>query len=108
MDDSNQSAVEKTVCEFISKNPAVKSSHVDRGMTLKDLNIDSLEKLSIGMDLEDEYAIEFTDEEIEAFTTVSDVVAAVEAALAAKGSAQITSAPAQQAQPTLSDNNQSA
>ncbi|MGB1868308.1 MAG: acyl carrier protein [Porticoccaceae bacterium] len=108
MDDSNQSAVEKTVCEFISKNPAVNSNHVDRGMTLKDLNVDSLEKLAIGMDLEDEYAIEFTDEEIEDFTTVSDVVSAVEAALVAKASAQITSAPSQQPQYKLPDNNQSA
>ena len=74
MDDSNQSAVEKTVREFIGKNPAVKSNHVEMDMSLKDLNIDSLEKLSIGMDLEDEYSIEFTDEEIEEFATVSDVV----------------------------------
>jgi len=108
MDDSNQSAVEKTVCEFIGKNPAVKSSHVDRETTLKDLNIDSLEKLSIGMDLEDEYDIEFTDEEIEDFTTVSDVVSAVEAALVAKASAQITSAPSRRTQHKLADNNQSA
>ena len=57
MDDSNQSAVEKTVREFIGKNPAVKSNHVEMDMSLKDLNIDSLEKLSIGMDLEDEYSL---------------------------------------------------
>jgi acyl carrier protein len=107
MDDSNQSAVEKTVCEFISKNPAVKSNHVDLSMTLKDLNIDSLEKLSIGMDLEDKYAIEFTDEEIEEFATVSDVVAAAEVALAAKAEAQMASTSAQQPQHKHSDNNQS-
>jgi acyl carrier protein len=108
MDDSNQSAVEKTVREFISKNPAVKSNHVEMDMTLKDLNIDSLEKLSIGMDSEDEYCIEFTDEEIEEFTTVADVVVAVETALAAKAKAQITSPSAQQPQQKPAGSNQSA
>ena len=98
MDDSNQSAVEKTVREFIGKNPAVKSNHVEMDMSLKDLNIDSLEKLSIGMDLEDEYSIEFTDEEIEEFATVSDVVTAVETALTAKTEAQVASTPPQQSQ----------
>ena len=36
------------------------------------------------MDLEDEFAIEFSDEDIEAFATVSDIVAAVDLAIAAK------------------------
>ena len=34
MDDSNQSEVEKTVREFIGKNPAVKSNHVEMDMSL--------------------------------------------------------------------------
>lgn len=84
MDDTHQSLVEKTVCEFISKNPSAKSSPVDITYNLAELNIDSLEKLSIGMDLEDEFAIEFSDEDIEAFATVSDIVAAVDLAIAAK------------------------
>ncbi|MBT5105722.1 acyl carrier protein [SAR92 clade bacterium H231] len=107
MDDSNQSAVEKTVREFIGKNPAVKSNHVEMDMSLKDLNIDSLEKLSIGMDLEDEYSIEFTDEEIEEFATVSDVVTAVETALTAKTEAQVASTPPQQSQHKTSGTNHS-
>ena len=84
MDDTHQSLVEKTVCEFISKNPSAKSSPVDITYNLAELNLDSLEKLSIGMDLEDEFAIEFSDEDIEAFATVSDIVAAVDLAIAAK------------------------
>ena len=84
MDDTHQSLVEKTVCEFISKNPSAKSSPVDITCNLAELNIDSLEKLSIGMDLEDEFAIEFSDEDIEAFATVSDIVAAVDLAVASK------------------------
>lgn len=84
MDDTHQSLVEKTVCEFISKNPSAKSSPVDITYNLAELNIDSLEKLSIGMDLEDEFAIEFSDEDIEAFATVSDIIAAVDLAIAAK------------------------
>jgi acyl carrier protein len=84
MDDTHQSLVEKTVCEFISKNPSAKSSPVDITYNLAELNIDSLEKLSIGMDLEEEFAIEFSDEDIEAFATVSDIVTAVDLAIAAK------------------------
>ena len=84
MDDTHQPLVEKTVCEFISKNPSAKSSPVDITYNLAELNIDSLEKLSIGMDLEDEFAIEFSDEDIEAFATVSDIVTAVDLAIAAK------------------------
>ena len=84
MDDTHQSLVEETVCEFIRTNPSAKSSQVDLASNLAELNIDSLEKLSIGMDLEDEFAIEFSDEDIEAFATVSDIVAAVDLAIAAK------------------------
>jgi len=84
MDDTHQSLVEKTVCEFISKNPSAKSSPVDITYNLAELNIDSLEKLSIGMDLEEEFAIEFSVEDIEAFATVSDIVTAVDLAIAAK------------------------
>ena len=36
------------------------------------------------MDLEDKFEIEFSDEEIEAFITVSDIVDAVDLAIAAK------------------------
>ena len=67
MDDTHQSLVEETVCEFIRTNPSAKSSQVDLASNLAELNIDSLEKLSIGMDLEDKFEIEFSDEEIEAF-----------------------------------------
>ncbi|MGX4677699.1 acyl carrier protein [SAR92 clade bacterium H246] len=84
MDDTHQSLVEKTVCEFIRTNPSAKSSQVDLASNLAELNIDSLEKLSIGMDLEDKFEIEFSDEEIEAFITVSDIVDAVDLAIAAK------------------------
>lgn len=84
MDDTHQSLVEETVCEFIRTNPSAKSSQVDLASNLAELNIDSLEKLSIGMDLEDKFEIEFSDEEIEAFITVSDIVDAVDLAIAAK------------------------
>ena len=89
MDDTYQSAVDKTVCECVSKNPSVKTHHVDASMLLAELNIDSLEMLSIGMDLEDEFSIEFTDDEIEAFLSVTDIIRAVDLALAAKTCKQV-------------------
>lgn len=91
MDDSYQSMVEETVCEFVSKNPLVKTRYVDADMSLADLNVNSLEKLSIGMDLEDRYAIEFTDEQIEAWKSVADIVQAVTLALAAKSTETVPS-----------------
>jgi acyl carrier protein len=101
MDDTHQSAVDKTVCEFVSKNPSVKTHHVDASMLLAELNIDSLEKLSIGMDLEDEFAIEFTDDEIEAFLSVADIIKAVKLALAAKTDKQV---PAELLEASTSEN----
>jgi acyl carrier protein len=108
MDDTNQLTVENTVCEFISKNPAVKSNHVQVDMALADLNVDSLEKLSIGMDLEDEYSIGFTDEEIEVFVTVADVIVSVEVALAAKVASQVKPMPAQHLQDQAPESHHSA
>ncbi|MDG1164233.1 MAG: acyl carrier protein [Porticoccaceae bacterium] len=108
MDDTNQLTVKKTVCEFISKNPAVKSNHIQVDMALADLNVDSLEKLSIGMDLEEEYSIEFIDEEIEAFVTVADVIVPVEVALAAKAASQVKPVLAQHLQDQAPESHHSA
>lgn len=107
MDDTNQSTVEKTVCEFISINPAVKSNLVDASMMLAELSVDSLEKLSIGMDLEDEYSIEFTDEEIESFVTVADMINAVESGLAAKAALGTESVPTELLQENTPENHHS-
>jgi acyl carrier protein len=83
MDDTYQTSVEQTVCEFVSKNPLVKTNYVDAEMSLAELNIDSLEKLSIGMELEDRCAIELTDDQIESWKSVADIIQTVRQAMTA-------------------------
>ncbi len=51
---------------------------------LSDIRMDSLEKLSIAMDLEEIYDLYIPDEAIEAFTFVSDIPAYLENAIANK------------------------
>ena len=45
---------------------------------LRSLGIDSLDLVEIVMDLEDKFEIEFSNEELNEFKTVSDVIDAIE------------------------------
>ena len=47
-------------------------------MSLAGLNLDSLEKLSFAMDLEDEFYIDIDDDTVEGFITVANVIDYVE------------------------------
>jgi acyl carrier protein len=65
---------EQVVSRLILESPQVKIKSVSSDMLLDDISVDSLEKLSIAMDLEDAYDIEITDDEVEQFTSVSDII----------------------------------
>jgi acyl carrier protein len=47
---------------------------VDASMSLDKLNIDSLEKISLSMDLEEYFNIDVCDQQIEAFITIGDII----------------------------------
>ena len=78
MDSNKYPTVAQTVCYFILTNHAVKVDQVDPSMSLAGLNLDSLEKLSLAMDLEEEFDIDIDDDTVEGFITVANVIDYVE------------------------------
>ena len=86
MDNNDQSAITEIVFEAVLDNHAVKKAgkvtDIDPTMLLDDLKVDSLEKLALAMDFEDQFSIEITDEDIEGFVTVGDFITYLEKAVA--------------------------
>ena len=82
--------VKPTVTEIfydhILNNQAVVVDTVDASMSLDKLNIDSLEKISLAMDLEEHFEIDVSDQQIEAFVTVADIIDLIQLKLAAQPS----------------------
>lgn len=69
---------QQVVYGLILKSPVVKITAVGVDMRLSDIKMDSLEKLSLAMDLEEVYDIEISDDEVEAFESVADIVTYLE------------------------------
>ena len=70
-----------TVYDLILASPMTKIKDVEPHQVLSEIKMDSLEKLSMAMDLEEAFKIEMTDEDIEGFETVSDVISYVKRAV---------------------------
>ncbi len=75
---------EQVVSRLILESPQVKITSVATDMLLSDISVDSLEKLSIAMDLEEAYDIEISDEEVEQFESVADIVGYIKLAVNAR------------------------
>jgi len=75
---------EQVVSRLILESPLVKITSVASDMLLSDISVDSLEKLSIAMDLEDAYGIEISDDEVEQFESVADIVGYIKLAVNAR------------------------
>lgn len=76
-------SIDQQVKELIAARFGVPVTEVTDGLTLrgeppKGLGADELDLTELPMDLEDQFAIELTDEDVEAFTTVKSVIAAIE------------------------------
>lgn len=86
MDNNDQSTITEIVFAAVLENHAVKKAgkvkQVDAAMLLDELKIDSLEKLSLAMDFEEQFSIEISDEDIEGFLTVGDFITYLEQAVA--------------------------
>ncbi|NCA95846.1 MAG: acyl carrier protein [Methanomicrobia archaeon] len=50
---------------------------IDESKTLKDYGLDSLDMVELILELEDEYNIKFTDEEMTSFQTIGQLVSAI-------------------------------
>jgi acyl carrier protein len=85
MDNNKQSTITEIVFEAILDNHAVKKAGkiqtVNAEMLLDDIKVDSLEKLSLAMEFEDQFSVEISDEDIEAFLTVGDFITYLEKAV---------------------------
>jgi len=66
--------ISTTVYDLILASPMTKITDVEPEQVLSEIKMDSLEKLSMAMDLEETFKIEMSDEDIEGFETVSDVI----------------------------------
>ena len=87
MIDSNQSVYQTVYDMFevqVSEHAPSKLAKVAADTPLDDIGMDSLEKLSVAMDLEQHYDVLIPDEDIEAFVTIKDVADYLEKALAEK------------------------
>jgi len=80
--------VTEIVYDHILNNQAVVVYTVDASMSLDKLNIDSLEKISLAMDLEEHFEIDVSDQQIEAFVTVADIIDLIQMKLAAQPSVE--------------------
>lgn len=80
--------VTEIVYDHILNNQAVVVDTVDASMPLDTLNIDSLEKISLAMDLEEHFEIDVSDQQIEAFVTVADIIDLIQLKLAAQPSVE--------------------
>lgn len=78
--------VTEIVYDHILNNHAVVVDTVDAAMSLDELNIDSLEKISLAMDLEEHFEIDVSDQQIEAFVTIADIIDHIQLMLAAQPS----------------------
>ena len=75
---SNQVVFDK-VAQLIANRFSVDASTVTEGMTFQqDLGADSLDVVELVMELEDEFGIDISDEDIDQLKNVSDVVSYIE------------------------------
>ncbi len=90
MNGTNQPAVSETVIKLVIENPMVKVDRVDASMSLAELNVDSLEKLSIAMDLENAFGLQITDQQVEDVSTVADIIGLVDQMLVDRAAQALT------------------
>ena len=88
MDNPDQSTITEIVYKAIINNHAVKVDQVDASMSLDDLKVDSLEKLSLAMDFEEHFQIDVSDQQIEFFVTIGDIIDHITQVLDAQPSLQ--------------------
>ena len=69
--------VKSIVCDYFELN----EEEVTPETTFAEIGADSLDMVDITMDIEDIFNVEVTEETLENFTSVADVVAFLEAAL---------------------------
>lgn len=76
--------IENTLKESIAKLKLISTEKITLDSTLEELDISSLDAISLVFDVEDKYGVEVPNEELKGLRTVRDIVDGVEA-LVSKG-----------------------
>ena len=69
--------VERKVFDLVAERATVSASEISLDSTFDELGIDSLAALSIALDVEAEFGLEISNEEVFSLRTVGDVVAGI-------------------------------
>ena len=73
---TNHATIEHRVIRCISRSTGTPVSEITADSRLEgDLNLDSLDRLSVAMDVEDEFGVDLPDEALESVATVRELVA---------------------------------
>jgi len=73
---TNHTTIEQRVIRFISRSTGIPVSQITADSHLEgDLVLDSLDRLSVAMDVEDEFGVELPDDALENVATVRELVA---------------------------------
>lgn len=83
MTNSTQPRVAEIVCDYILDNQTVVDT-VDASIALDKLNIGSLKKNSLIMDLGEHFDVDISDLQIESFVTIADIIDHIKRMLAAQ------------------------
>ncbi len=70
-------AVEQTLKESIARQKMLAVEDISLDSSLEDLNISSLDAISLVFDIEDQYGVEVPNEELKKLRTVGDIVEGV-------------------------------
>lgn len=72
---TNHTTIEQRVIRCISRSTGIPVSEITADSHLEgDLDLDSLDRLSVVMDVEDEFGVELADDALESVTTVRGLV----------------------------------
>ena len=88
MQNLEKPSISEIVYDHILNNHAVVVDVVDASMSLASLNLDSLEKISLAMDFEEHFQIDVSDQQIEFFVTIGDIIDHITQVLDAQPSLQ--------------------
>lgn len=75
--------IQSRIIELVAKSKNVPVAEVHPDTTFDELQIDSLDKINLSFAVEEMFAIEIPDENLNSLKTVGDVVRGVESLLAA-------------------------
>jgi acyl carrier protein len=77
-------AIEQTLKESIARQKMLAVEDISLDSSLEELNISSLDAISLVFDIEDQYGVEVPNEELKKLRTVGDIVEGVDQLLTAK------------------------